>query len=477
MSFDNGRPSAWFWAGLALIVCYFFYFAGGGLRAGFFPDVMMNINYAWERPVSRLWLDCFWPDSTAYRPVGALVYRALYENFGLSPLPYRLVCFALLIANLLLSGWLAGLLGRSLWVGLWTMALFAFNAYFSDLYYSSATLYDLLCGCFSFAFLTLYVRARTAERPVPWWHSPVLVVLLVAAIGSKELGILLPLCLVILECCFLGVWPRLNWKSVLPGALCLLTGLLAVAARFTVTTIFTENHSYQIVLTRERILSNFAHYGGMLFYVHRDLMPKEMLFLALGALLLAALARSRAAAASLILFFVLMGPVLVIEPRSLYAIYVPYVFLCAFLALALQRLTSLPWCRERVVGPVLLLVLLAGLAPRHAYSKPFGDVWIGRDAPQVAAILREFRKECPTAPRAATIYLSSDAVAEDDYLVTFTLRLLYHDREINVVRQKQTHHCPTEQEWASYARKFNFDNWTLRPIADRTDSCPGAQRP
>jgi hypothetical protein len=467
----HGRRSLFFWAGAVLILCYFLYFAGDGLKAGFFPDVMMNISGAWERPMPRLLLDLIWPDESAYRPVGALAYRGLYQAFGLAPAPYRIASFVLLIGNLILAGWLTRLLSGSRWAALWAMALFSYQAYLSDLYYSSATLYDLLCCSFGIAFLGLYAHWRITASSMRLWQGLVLVVLLLGAIGAKELGLLLPLCLVLFEVFFYGVWPRPNWRALVPLGLCLLVGLCSALARFAVTTKFGQNPAYQVGLTTTRILANLEHYGGMLFYVHRDLTPRELLSIGIGILALAALTRSRGAVLCLLLFFLLLAPVLVIDPRSLYVIYVPFVFLCAFLAIVLHRVTCLRCFPETVMGPVLLLALLSGLAPLHAYRKPFGDAWIHNDEVQVDRILDRFQRTCPTLPRAARIYIYSDAIPEDDYLLTFTLRLLYHDREIEVIRRKQLHHCPSDEEWAGYTRAFDFEGWNLRELRSRLDAC------
>lgn len=456
------------WTGLLIILGFFFYFAGDGLRAGFFPDCMMNIDGAWHRPVPRILLDLLWPAPDAYRPMGALLYRALFESFNLNPLPYRLVCFALLLANLLLAGWFSALLARSHWAGLWAMALFAYHPYLSDLYYSSSTLYDLLCGFFSFSFLSLYLRSRTNLR---WWHTPLLVLLLLAAIGSKELGLLLPVCVILLELAYLGDWPRLSFTSAIPLLACLTTTALATAARFAVKTSLSSNPAYQLDFSRQRLLSNLQHYGGMLFYHQRPLTNRELLYIAAGALLLTALARSRAAAVCLPVFFLLLLPVLAIEPRSLYVIYIPFLFLCASLAIALHRLTCLRCFPEWLMGPFLLLAILSALAPLHAYRKPFGNAWIHNDAPQIPAITREFQRECPTLPRAARVYLSADPLPADDYLLTFTLRLLYRDPDLEVIRQTQLQHCPSAEEWRGYTRSFSFEAWKLRPVATPPAPC------
>ncbi len=74
-----------------LVICATFAFAGDGLWAYFAPDDMMNLYGAWSGSAA----DVLQGD----RPLGALVYRGLFAMFGLNPLPYRVLCFALMLAN------------------------------------------------------------------------------------------------------------------------------------------------------------------------------------------------------------------------------------------------------------------------------------------------------------------------------------------------------------------------------------------
>lgn len=467
----SGRRSLPYWTGLLVILAFFFHFAGAGLRAGFFPDCMMNIDGAWQRSVPRLLLDLAWPGPDAYRPAGALLYRALYESFALNPLPYRLLCFALLLANLFLTGLVTTQLTRARWAGLWAMALFAYHPYFSDLYYSSSTLYDLLCALFTLAFVSLYLRHRATPR---LWHTPALVLLLLAAIASKELGLLVPICLLVLEIAFYRDWPRLTLRTALPLAACFAATVLAAMPRFLVTTRFSNNPAYQLDFTGARLLANLEHYSGLLFYAGRPLTPRELTGLAAGAVLLVALARSRTTLACLACFFLLLLPVLAIEPRSLYAIYLPCAFLGAFFAVALYRVTCLRCFPEWFMGPLLLAALLFGLAPLHAWRKPFGDAWMHTEEHEVPAITGEFHRLQPTLPRRARLYLSDDPLPADDYLLTFTLRLLYHDPDLEVIRQRQLQTCPTAEDWRGYTARFDFKDWKLRPVDVPPAPCQAA---
>src|SRR5215470_6033815 len=89
-------------AAFAAIALWFLYFTHGGLRAALTEDDLMNLYKYAQKSGPAVILDnvFFW--SPAYRPLGALFYLPLYKLFGLNPLPYRVVCFAILGVNLAL---------------------------------------------------------------------------------------------------------------------------------------------------------------------------------------------------------------------------------------------------------------------------------------------------------------------------------------------------------------------------------------
>src|ERR1700735_56996 len=82
------------------LIAYFFWFAAGGLWARFTGDDLMNLNFHLTPSFPRLLLSnlTFW--TTAYRPMGGVLYVAIYRLLGFHSMPFRVVCFALLLANL-----------------------------------------------------------------------------------------------------------------------------------------------------------------------------------------------------------------------------------------------------------------------------------------------------------------------------------------------------------------------------------------
>jgi hypothetical protein len=140
-------------------------FAHDGLTAPFSGDDLMNLHgYLSRSPVSLI-LDNlrFW--STSYRPLGGLFYAALYHWFGFNPLPFRVACFGLLALNLgLLWRFTLGL-SCSREVAFLALLISGYHAWFVDLYYSTGTVYDLLC--YAFYLGAFNVSGRSFPRAHP----------------------------------------------------------------------------------------------------------------------------------------------------------------------------------------------------------------------------------------------------------------------------------------------------------------------
>src|SRR4051794_3764701 len=78
-----------------------FSFAADGLRIYFTGGDLMKPYGYWTHPVSQIVKEAivFYP-AEIFRPLGAVFYLPLFKHFGLNPLPYRVVSYVLLLANL-----------------------------------------------------------------------------------------------------------------------------------------------------------------------------------------------------------------------------------------------------------------------------------------------------------------------------------------------------------------------------------------
>ena len=146
----------------ALIICgWLFAGAGDGLNASFTTDDLVNMTSYQSRTMLELIEDNVLYFSPSYRPMGALFYRPLFAVFGLTPLPFRIVSVVLLTINLGLAftvfRWIAG----SGHIAALATLMFTFHPRLVDLYWSSGTIYDILC--FTFVVFVPVVSASPRE--------------------------------------------------------------------------------------------------------------------------------------------------------------------------------------------------------------------------------------------------------------------------------------------------------------------------
>src|SRR5882724_4118173 len=143
------------------LTAYFVYFAYGALRAHFAPDDMMNIGRALDRGLLLDIRDNFTFWSSAYRPLGALVYFVMFRVFGLNPMPYRILALALMAANLYLTYVVALLVTKSRASAFPVAVLAGANYEMVALYYNTSQIYDVLAYSFTLLLLFGYIRIRT----------------------------------------------------------------------------------------------------------------------------------------------------------------------------------------------------------------------------------------------------------------------------------------------------------------------------
>ena len=257
------RPAAF---AAALLVCSFLLmFAGDGLRSSFDADNMRELYVAWSLSAVDL--------VHHYRPLGAIVFRAMFALFGLNPLPYHLLSFTLLLANLGLLYRFSAALSKSRETALLACLLGAYHAHLGDLYYSASTLYDLLCCLFVLLAFTGYVRIRQAGRYPAWRENGVLLALYGCALASKEIAVVTPVFVALYECInfsgkqrsFAGVR---SWLLYGTGFLCFgtLITIAYVVMKMVGEHAMSANPDYAPHLSLHVYFAGWKHYLDELFY-------------------------------------------------------------------------------------------------------------------------------------------------------------------------------------------------------------------
>ncbi len=170
--------------GAIAILAYYLYFTLPGLKLYFDNDDMMNLYFAWSKPVLE-----------SYRPLGALFYRGMFAIFGFNPLPFRIACLVLGAVNIGLCYWFASLATASARIAALAALLFAFHSRMMEVWFRTAVIYDLLCFTFFYLAVCLYMQRR--KRGV--FRSAAVIVCFLAALAAKEIAVVLPVILVAWE--------------------------------------------------------------------------------------------------------------------------------------------------------------------------------------------------------------------------------------------------------------------------------------
>jgi hypothetical protein len=500
----------------ALLICgCLFAFAGDGLGAYFTPDDMMNLYFAWSAPALQ-----------ADRPVGALFYKGMFAVFGLHSLPYRLAAFALLLANLGLLYAFCVRLARSREAAALACLLAAYQAHLADLYYSTGTIYDLLCFFFLFSALVYYLKIRAGgspHAPLPygrgsvggggdergrdpafqagttpegetalrsrdrkgavagveypaaslpsWRETMALLALYALALGSKEMAATLPALILLYELIYHRGEGWRRWRFAL---LCLPVAAACAALKTVGAHRMTANPAYAFDLSLHAFLAAWRHYLDLLVYGAFRVTTLNLALFFAAALALAWLARRREMLFGVGFAFIAMLPIVFVAERGLFAAYValPGWYLYGGSALAACRdwaargfPRAAAWLRVKPEQAALFLVVLAALVPLHRGAKPQAMGWVPEAHGMVRGALVPLLEARPALARGAKVLILSDPYPKDEWMLTFLFRLAYRDNELRVDRAKVWPLLAEEPERSKYQRLFAIDSQGLREVS------------
>jgi hypothetical protein len=255
-------------AALIILLIYFHAYAIPALRAHFAPDDMMNLAGYWRRGLWRTFADnlAFW--STAYRPLGGLYYLPLYRVFGLHPLPYHIAALTLVFAGVWGSYLVAARLAKSRAIGLAAAILCCAHGRMTDVYWNTSTIYDILARFFAMFTLLTYIRIRDRGKVPNQWQAALILLLFVAALDAKEIGIIAAPVLLAYEVFFHGPprhWRWLKEEGAVPLAAVALA-LIYAAGKLFGSNALSNDEFYKIALSPGSYLDNNVSYAATIFY-------------------------------------------------------------------------------------------------------------------------------------------------------------------------------------------------------------------
>jgi hypothetical protein len=480
-------PSLLFGAAAASILVYFFVFAGPGLRAGFTHDDLMNMYGAWRRPAGQHLLDIilFFKPSPTFRPLGALFYKLMFERFGFDPFPFRVACYALLVANFLLTYVLVRRLTASREIAFLTVLLHAYHGEARGLYLNTGICYDILCFLFYTAALAYYLWIRQSG------HFPRLAQLIVwsslyiLCLDSKEMAVTLPVMILLYEVLTSPprAWHVVTLRSWLlnEGRVALLGGVLTflfIAGRIVGPDTLTAMDSYRPVFSLEVYLDRARNFLAYTLYNRSWTTPAVLA--AIVTLMAIVSYRSRLMPLRFGFLWMIIGilPVAFIHQRGLDAVWIAALGFALFLASGLVAVTR-RFAPSSAVRPVVLFIaVLVALIAIHGKYGRFNFVTDTADSRQIMDVYQQIHQRQPVFPLGSRILFLQDPIPEHDYASTFIVYLLSRDLMMHVYRLDRL-----LKEWPpTETREVNFVfTWSggrlLRCDAHRFSNVPIGQLP
>lgn len=416
------------------LIGYLFWFAGAGIGAQFTDNDLMNLSFHLTPSFGKLlWSNVtYW--SSMYRPMGGVVYAASYRLFGFSPLPLRIICFGLILVNLFLLYRVVVRLTDSAEAALLATLLVTYHAWFVDLYYSSGTIYELLCYAFYCGAFYYYLTIRQSGRMPNSRQWLIFLALYVAGLDSKELAVTLPLCIGVYEC----LWHS-NWRA---KAAAPLKGMLLSAAitvpyvigKLTGPESLAANPLYRPEISFSRYIHTLDLYLNVLFYQDHFFRPGKTIILLVLMLGLALWQRSRPMLFAWSFAFFSVLPFIFVPHYSGFFMYLPAAGWAIYMAVALAMLRRR--LAPRLPAAVVFLAVAAILAPMHTVmSRKTMRVFTSAELP-TRTMIAELRRVQPALPRGARVLFQNDPFPPRTYWLAFLVQLFYDDPGIQVSRAK-----------------------------------------
>ena len=438
------------------VAVYFLVFAGPGLRAGISGDDLMNTHKSWVPPVSEHLRDTvlFWRYSDSFRPVGSLFYRAIFDRWGLDPLPFRIACYALMLANLWLAYAVLRRVAGSRLTGGLAVLLFAYHGEYWNVLTNTGMVYDLLCFFFWMGAFLYYLRAREGGLPLGWGRVAIWAALYILAMNSKEMAVSLPVVILAYE--LLASPPRwrrpLAWlwrEGRVPIVGAVLTALF-VAGRVLSPQGLTGIGPYHPEITLPVYLDRARRLVELMLY-NADWLSVPAAFALMGLVAAAAIVwRSVPFRLGVVWAAVGILPIAFIFPRGLDSAYVAL----PGVALALGTAAAAGARRLRIPPAAAFAGLLAALAAVHG---AYGRVDFARrtvESRRNAALHQALKKLL----HGRSVLFVKDAFPNDLWDSTFLVQLTARNRDFRVVRADRVQDQTAPDETLTFDTVLSFEN-------------------
>lgn len=441
------------------ILGIFLYCAWFGLGTRLGDDDIMNLNFAWVPPWHELAVSLLVPFTRFYRPAGSLLYRLVFDGFGLNFVPFRVAVYLLLATNIYLVNRLALRLSGSCEVGALAALLFTFHGRMDGIYRNNGTLYDVLCATFSLLTLLYYVSVRQRGESIRGRRWVAFLALFITALNAKEMAGALPILLLIYE----GLWYRPSsirqfLRNALPGlAAGILTGLAAYVKAAPGGSMYSDP-AYRMTFSAQQFMSHWAKLMSAMFYVNDPgLSISEVGMIWLVMILLAAIARRRYL--WFFLAFALVGPlpVIFIPWRGFFVMYLPYAGWVMFAATILVEGRNWAWSRIWKRPPlgnnafeperIFLFAIAAWAVIWMPRMRPPETVYQDPSHRYIRSAKNELIRLNQPLPRGARVLFLHDRFPADSWGPWQLAVLVYRDRTLRVDRPSMMKTAPDATQY------------------------------
>lgn len=253
---DFSRSERMLWLFPLLPLLYVVTTTAEVLRFGYFNvDDFNNLFWSNQVAFADLIRFQFQPASEFFRPAGLLWYRALWELFGLNPVPYHLFQGGLNLVNAVLIFLLVRRIGNSRLAaavasGAWLLAPAMLETFwwFGTIFETLSTTYYLLAF---WAFISV-------RRPI--LRLAAVLLLYVLAVKTKEMAITLPAILLAYEVIVAGRWRDVFGRSFFVYLVTGLFGLFYLYAKYTTMAAADQGGTYYFEFTASTLGRNMIWY-------------------------------------------------------------------------------------------------------------------------------------------------------------------------------------------------------------------------
>jgi hypothetical protein len=459
----------------AVLLAYYWFFVSPGLRLYFDNDDMMNLYFAWSKPLIQ-----------NYRPLGAWFYRAMFAQYGFSPSPFRVVCLVLGAVNMGLCYWFARIVTASDRTAALSVLLFAFHSRMMEVWYRTAVVYDLLCFTFLYLAACLYMI-----RPRPGvLRGITIAVCFVAALEAKEVAVVLPVVLlawdlthglrgIAIVVCFVAALEAKEVAVVLPVVLLawdlthgagirasripLLCGLIDIPYLWFKThgpNALAALADYQPQYTLTRFSHTWALYLNYLFLLKDQIVPWMALAILCG-LLLAAL-RSKKLLFAWIVLFVPVFPVAFLEYRGAFVLYTSYPGWTLYAAILLVSAQDLIKVHRTALACVVFVIVGCRWGKINLHDQRADPrIWLHESPAQVQQMADALPALAPQMQTGTRCLFLKDPFSTSEWTPYFIMKLFYRDDTLVADRAKMMTNPPNPDD---YQFVFTYETGQYRRL-------------